>query len=346
MTKIIATIGPACNNLQTLNFFRQKDVAIARLNCSHGEVSGHLANGQLAKEAGLQVLMDLPGPKIRLGIMQSLEVKVGQKLFLEMQDTEKSYPYLQTFENQTLQVLPYQFPLHQFVQAGQPILVDDGKMEWVVETVSQNGLLVKVLTDGLVKERKGLNTPKSDLQTEFLTSRDLLFLNDLLPVLRPEYVAASFVKTPTDVDHLQEQIHKILSTKNITDYTPKICIKIEMGQAIENLSSLVNKSDLIMIARGDLALETLPTHLLTPFLQDKIAQECQRQGKPFVVATQILESMIDSPVPTRAEVSDLYRAVVLNKANYVMCSAETAVGKYPENCIELMSQMIQLSNQQ
>ena len=133
--------------------------------------------------------------------------------------------------------------------------------------------------------------------------------------------------------------------ENSKDYFPQIIAKIEMAEAIEpkNITDLINECDMIMIARGDLALETTPVHIRVPFIQADLVQRCQMQKKPFIVATQVLESMITCPVPTRAEVSDLYRAVVLDKANYVMLSGEAAVGQYPKESVTVMHDLIQLS---
>jgi pyruvate kinase len=167
-----------------------------------------------------------------------------------------------------------------------------------------------------------------------------------LPVLKPEVVAVSFVKTVKDLELLKSFIKKILSENKISDYFPKICPKLEMGEAVkdENLETIVDFSDLVMIARGDLALEAHPLHINVPFNQEKIKHVCRQQNKPFIVATQILESMIDSPVPTRSEVSDLYRAVILDEADFVMLSAESAAGKYGRKCVDLMKTMIKLKS--
>jgi pyruvate kinase len=153
-------------------------------------------------------------------------------------------------------------------------------------------------------------------------------------------VATSFVKTIDDIHRLKKAIQDSLG--NIKNYFPKIIAKIEMAEAIEptNITDIINECYMIMIARGDLALETTPVHIRVPFIQADLVQRCQKHNKPFIVATQILESMITCPVPTRAEVSDLYRAVVLDKANYVMLSGEAAVGQYPKECVTLMHDLI------
>lgn len=338
-TQIITTIGPASLNKQTLEFFAKNNVSIARLNCSHNTPESHYLAGTMARNAGLEILMDLQGPKIRLGeVTQVLEVKNGEAITLEQAKANQDYPY----KNGEKIIFPYEFPAHKFLQIGHRILIDDGKIEVLVTEVLETSVNCDVIYGGEIKSRKGMNMPDTDLQVDFLQPRDITFLNDLIPRLQPDYVAASFVKTVDDMNKMKNIVNQILKEHNITDYTPKYCAKIEMGEAVldKNLSEITDASDLIMIARGDLALETTPAHISVPFLQEKIKNVCLSHKKPFVVATQVLESMITSPVPTRAEMSDLYRAIKIDKADYVMLSGESAVGMYPKNCIQLMSDMI------
>jgi pyruvate kinase len=340
MTHIITTVGPSSLNKETLDFFANHHVSIARLNCSHNTVDSHIEAGLLARSAGLELLIDLQGPKIRLGeVSQIVEVKKGDIIKLEAVKINQSYPYKQ----EDRMVFPYEFPVHEFVKQGHLILVDDGKLTFEVQEVKENSVICKVNYGGLVKSRKGMNMPQSDLKVNFLGERDKQFLRGLLPVIHPEYIAASFVKTKSDIDQLKSLVNSIIETEELTGYQPKYCAKLEMGEALEdvNLSEIVNSVDLIMIARGDLALEMLPAHINVPFMQEKIKNTCRIMNKPFIVATQMLESMIENPVPTRAEMSDLYRAVNIDKADYVMLSAESAVGAYPKLCIQLMHDMIE-----
>lgn len=179
-----------------------------------------------------------------------------------------------------------------------------------------------------------------NIDIDFLTENDRHLIEKLLPLVKPKYIATSFVKTIDDIYRLRKAIREALM--NVKDYYPKIIVKIEMAEAIEpaNIAKLIDESDMIMIARGDLALETTPVHISVPFIQKNLVELCQKQTKPFIIATQILESMITCPVPTRAEVSDLYRAVVLDKANYIMLSGEAAVGQYPKECVKIMHDLI------
>jgi pyruvate kinase len=341
MTKIIATIGPASYNNEVLNFFKNNNVQIIRQNLSHNYVDWHLEVSSKIKDFGFDILLDCPGPKVRLGqVDEIIEVFKGEVIKLEMQKEGVKYPYI---DNQGFKMFPNHFPAHKFVKQGDVILNDDGKLEWKVISVNDDIVTCEVIFGGLVKSRKGLNMPLTDLQVEFLTDRDREFLSGLLAKVKPKYVAASFVKTKKDILELKGLIDEILAQNNISDYYPQLCVKLEMGQAVEdqNLEEIINSVDLVMIARGDLALETIPSHIAVPFLQDKIVEFCQRLGKKFIVATQIIESMIDNSVPTRAEVSDLYRAIYINEANFIMCSAETAAGKYPIESIKMMSEMIE-----
>lgn len=173
-----------------------------------------------------------------------------------------------------------------------------------------------------------------------MTDNDLRLIERLIPRIKPKYVATSFVKTVKDIQRLKSSIKNVL---NMNDgYFPEIVVKIEMAEALEkqNINKLIKECDMIMIARGDLALETRPVHIRVPFIQKDLINRCRRAQKPFIIATQILESMITCPVPTRAEISDLYRAVVLDKANYVMLSGEAAVGQYPKECVTFMHDLI------
>lgn len=340
MTKIITTIGPASQEEEVLNFFKEHSVAITRLNFSHNSPQWHIEVGKKCRQAGFILMADLAGPKILLGSLrvEKTTIKTKEQIVIETQDPKHEYPY----HEEGRMVLPCQFHIEKFVKAGQPILIDDGKIQCVVAQVEGNKVICDVQHGGLVKSNKGVNLPLSSIDIDFLVERDRRFLSEIVPVIRPEYVAPSFVKTKADLDKLKNFLQSILAEHNITDYYPKICTKVEMGEAVEsdNLRDIVEHSDMIMIARGDLALETLPNHIKVPFYQAKIKLLCKQTNTPFVVATQMLETMCESPVPTRAEMSDLYRAVVIDQADYVMLSGETAVGQFPTKCVELMHDMI------
>ncbi|CAF3620005.1 unnamed protein product [Adineta steineri] len=333
-TKIITTLGPASGNPEVLKYFKEHSVEIARLNGSHGIIEEHLHIAKLATNAGLDLMLDLPGPKIRLGEIhdKSLAVKTGEKVIIEKEQEHK--------EN-NLKTLPCQFPIEKYTKINDIVYIDDGKLQFRVIKIEKNRIQAEALNSGPVKSHKGVNLPYGTIDIDFLTENDHRLIEKLLPIIKPKYVATSFVKTIDDIYRLKTAIQN--SLHNIKDYYPKIIAKIEMAEAIEpvNITSIINECDMIMIARGDLALETTPVHIRVPFIQNDLVQRCQIQNKPFIIATQILESMITCPVPTRAEVSDLYRAVVLDKANYIMLSGEAAVGQYPKECVTIMHDLIQ-----
>lgn len=343
MTKIIATIGPASEDIGSLMFFKEHQVEIARLNFSHNNSQWHIETANLARKAGLEIMFDLAGPKVILGdLTHEIEVSTGSKVVLEKQKPDIEYPNYQKKDGQRLVVLPLYYDLKEFVKNDHQILIDDGKVELKTVQTTDTEILCEVVHGGKIKSHKGINLPDSNLELNFLVKRDRVMLSDTLAVVKPEYIAPSFVKTLADLQKLENYLKELLAENQIKDYMPKICTKIEMGEAVEdkNLTEIVDYSDMIMIARGDLALETKPSHLQVPFLQEKIKKLCQTKNKPFIVATQILESMMQISVPTRAEVSDLYRAIYLDKANYIMLSGESAAGDYPKKAVQVMSDMI------
>ena len=340
-TKIITTIGPSSLNSETLAFFKSHRVEYARLNFSHSASDWHIDAGNKCCDAGLKLLMDLGGPKIRLGILhEDTEIKKDTKVALELTKDGISYPFhLKTGEI----VLPVAVDLTPALVTGREILIDDGKFRLIVDRIESDRVFCTVFAGGLFKSRKGVNLPKSSLKVSFLTDRDKSMIIDTLAFLKPDVVACSFVKTKDDIDEMKAFLKNVIAEQGIdSNYFPKICCKLEQHELFvdNNLENIVQACDLVMIARGDLALEVTPAHLILPFLQEKIERVCRKFNKPFVVATQVLESMIDCPVPTRAEVSDLYRAVILDKADYIMLSGESAMGHYPIQCVELMHDMI------
>ncbi|CAF2927802.1 unnamed protein product [Rotaria sp. Silwood2] len=342
-TKIITTLGPASSNPEVLQYFKEHSVEIARLNGSHGIIEEHIRMAKLAIHAGLDLMLDLPGPKIRLGEIndKSLVVKAGEKVIIEKEKKTKEHNTIEKENN--IKILPCQFSIEKSTKVNDIVYIDDGKLQFRVLKVETNRIQAEALNSGPVKSHKGVNLPYGKIDIDFLTENDLRLIEKLLPIIKPKYVATSFVKTINDIQRLKKALHDSLS--NIKDYYPKIIVKIEMAEAIEpiNITNLINECDMIMIARGDLALETTPVHIRVPFIQADLVQRCQQQNKPFIIATQILESMITCPVPTRAEVSDLYRAVVLDKANYIMLSSEAAVGQYPKECVTMMHDLIHYS---
>ena len=339
MPQIITTIGPASEKETILEYFKEHSVAIARMNFSHNTSTWHNEIGLLCRDKGFEIMVDLAGPKVLLGkLHEKYTVHDGDIIYFEKERETSEYPY----EMEDGEVFPCAFDIHKFAVPGDTVLIDDGKVETLIESVIGKRVRARVIFGGQLKSHKGMNFPDKTVDINFLVDRDLEMLGDVIPVLRPEIIAPSFVRGTEDLDTLEEYIQKIAREHNMGSYTPKICVKMEVGDVVEdeNLERIVKRSDIIMIARGDLALETQPIHSGVPFFQEKMKRSCLRHNKPFIVATQILESMMDSPVPTRAEVSDLYRAVVLDKADYVMLSGESAAGKFPKRCVHIMHSMI------
>jgi pyruvate kinase len=347
MTRIITTIGPVSEDEATLTYFKDHKAGIARLNFSHNTAVWHVKTGLLAKKVGLETMADLAGPKVLIGDLgHELEVETWSTVFLEKQIAGKNYPAWQEHEDHKTLVIPTYFDLTPYASADKMILIDDGKVELKVREVKNGQVVCQVIYGGVVKSHKGINLPGTELSIDFLVERDRMLLDEVIPAVLPEWIAPSFVQTAKDLELLTEFIEQIKLKYNLSnDYNPKICTKLEMAKAVEpkNLQEIIDYSDMIMIARGDLALETLPIHVMVPKIQDHIVKVCKETNTPFIIATQILEGMFSSPVPTRAEVSDLYRAIHLQQADYVMLSGETAAGKYPRKCVELMEKMIELA---
>ena len=343
-TKIIATIGPACLSKKILTNFKENSVSIARLNFSHNTSQWHSDAGILAKECGLETMIDLGGPKIRLGEMcHELNLLTDWVICMEHQGADLEYPYDYKHNNLNNITIPCRFEIAKFVSTGKILLLDDGKITLEVTEVIGKKVFCKVIFGGIVKTAKSVNLPYSKVEVPFLTDRDKKMLKESISIIRPEYVACSFVKSIKDIETMREYIKYCLNFFDIRDYSPKICVKLETHEVLEDniLEEVISDCDLVMIARGDMALEILPAHILVPFYQNKIAKICHRINKPFVVATEALDSMITKPTPSRAEISDIYKSIAIDKADYIMLSGESATGNFPCEAVSLMNQMIE-----
>ncbi len=323
-TKIIATLGPASNTEKVLEKMIKAGVNVVRLNFSHGDYAYHentlKAVRAASKAVGIpvSVLQDLQGPKIRTGELYKDKVllKKGSTLTLT---TKKC------IGDEVKQFISYK-NLPKEVKKGDVILLDDGKLKLEVISVSGSDIKCKVIIGGYIVPRRGVNVPGVSLKISSLTEKDK---KDAAWGVRNEvdFMAFSFVKSGKDVKELKDILKK--SRADIA-----VISKIETCDAINNIDEIISETDGVMIARGDLAVEMSPEEV--PMLQKMIAEKCNNAGKPVVVATQMLESMIFSPVPTRAEVSDVANSI-LDGADAVMLSAETAVGEYPIDTLEVMS---------
>lgn len=325
--KIVATIGPATRSPENLEKAIRAGMNVARLNFSHGSHEDHLAViGHLRKlsetlQAPVTILQDLQGPKIRVGKFESGSITLveGEHVKVTMQPVV-GRPGL----------IPSDFPeLMKSIHEGAKILLDDGLLELKVIRVNKEDLDCEVIYGGILSDRKGMNVPGVTLATDCLTAKDLKDLEFGLSQ-DVDYVALSFVRFPKDIRKLREIIDSKKSSA-------KICAKIEMLEAVENLEEIVRLSDAVMVARGDLAVEVGQSRL--PEIQKKIIKLCNHLNRPVITATQMLDSMVDNPRPTRAEITDVANAVI-DGSDALMLSAESASGKYPFHCIRTMHEIV------
>jgi len=324
--KIVATIGPSTSNSKALQSLIDAGMNVARLNFSHGTHQDHLNSIQnirsICKELNTQVaiLQDLQGPKIRVGKMKngSIELQEGEQVRITIDDVvgEKG-------------IIPTDFKqLPRDCRPGGKILLDDGLLELRIDRVDSRNVYCTVIFGGNLKDRKGMNVPGANLSVDCLTEKDLKDLQFGLDQ-NVDYVALSFVRKGDDIRQLRELIEAKKSNARIIS-------KIEMLEAIENLEEIVRLSDAVMVARGDLAVEVGQS--LLPGLQKEIISLCNKLGRPVITATQMLDSMVSHPTPTRAEVTDVANAV-LDGSDALMLSAETASGQYPSKCVQTMSEI-------
>ncbi len=327
--KIVATLGPATDSPNVLKKLVDNGLKVARLNFSHGNYSEHLkrikAVRKLAKENNrpIAILADLSGPKIRIGKLDSdfVELKKNQELTLSAKGASGNK-----------NTIPINFPdLYKDLSKGRRILLSDGLIELQVLSVSPDGIRTKVVNGGKLSSHQGVNLPGVKLSLPTLTKKDLADLDFLLSLADGvDWIALSFVRQASDISKLKNLISK--HGKQVP-----IVAKIEKSEAIDNLDEIITVADGIMVARGDLGVEVSPEEV--PILQKSIIKQAQQAGKPVVIATQMLDSMIRNPRPTRAEASDVANAV-LDGADALMLSGETAVGSYPVESLITMSQII------
>lgn len=325
-TKIVATIGPATENLKSMTALAKAGMDVVRLNFSHGDHEEHLKRIELARKVSeklgrpIAVLQDLSGPKIRIGefYKDRIMLKKGSIFIL----TTKKIVGDETKVFVNYKNLPKE------VKRGTIILLDDGKKKLEVISTHGDSIRCKVLVGGETKGRRGVNVPGAYLKISAITEKDK---KDLAFGTRHsvDFVALSFVRKASDVHAL-----RALLIKHKSD--AQIVAKIETEEAIENIDSIIEAADAIMVARGDLAIE-VPAHDV-PLLQKMIIHKCNLAGKPVITATQMLESMIKSPIPTRAEVSDVANSI-LDGTDAVMLSEETTLGDYPVHAVTVMSQV-------
>jgi pyruvate kinase len=318
----LPTLGPSLQYSKDLIKIAEMGVKRVRQNCSHSTFDWHLETAKYVKDANLELLIDLPGPKVRLENVATQVLEIGQVIVLGPEGMNV---------NTSLKD----------IKVGQLIKINDGIVKVEVIANKDGNLECKVTRSGSISDHKGLNFYGISLPIENLTPKDKTIIDTILPAVEVDWLAISFVQNATDILKVKEYIH----SKGYK--VPKICAKIETEEAINNLESIAKVVDSLMVARGDLAMENYKGECGVPFLQERIAKSAKSHGLELIVATEALSSMVNNPVPTRAEVSDIFRSLVLNGANFAMLSNESSVGKYPIECIKVIKRVyeIYLENQ-
>ena len=327
-TKIVGTIGPASNSVETLKALLQAGLNVCRINFSHGVHAEHKVTinniKQAREELGLPIgiMLDTKGPEIRLGTFGVKEVvlKPGDRFTLTSRDVEG-----------TEEIVSVSYKdLNEDVNVGDMILVDDGLVELQVEEILENkDIRCKALNNGVLSNNKGVNIPNVIVNLPAITDKDV---GDILFGIENgiDFIAASFIRKADDVN----KIRRILEENG--GQTISIISKIENQEGVDNIDEIIRASDGIMVARGDLGVE-IETEIM-PLVQKELIKKCTEIGKPVITATQMLDSMIRNPRPTRAEVTDVANAI-LDGTSAIMLSGETAVGKYPVSAVETMSKI-------
>jgi pyruvate kinase len=330
--KIVCTLGPATSTPERIGELVDAGLDVARLNLSHGSHAEHERMYRLVREAaeesgrGVGILVDLQGPKIRLGKFAegSVNLVYGDRFTITTQECVGDATRVGT----TYEGLPRD------VDAGDRILVDDGRLTLEVESVTDSDVTTRVIVGGRVSDHKGLNLPGVGLSVPALSEKDLDDLRWALH-LRADMIALSFVRNARDV----EDVRRVMAEEKVR--LPVIA-KIEKPQAVQNLDEIIDAFDGFMVARGDLGVE-MPLEDV-PLVQKRIVELARTNAKPVIVATQMLESMVNAPRPTRAEASDVANAV-LDGTDAVMLSGETSVGLYPIDAVRTMARIIETTEE-
>lgn len=326
-TKILATIGPATSTKESLEAIVNAGINGIRLNFSHGDfiffeqIFNTINEICVSKSLPIPILIDLQGPKIRIGQLSKpeIEVRTGDKIEITVNDYVGTSEKISTSYKQ----------LAQDANKGDLILIDDGLIKLQIVEKYQDSVQCEILEGGILRPKKGMNLPGMKLSTASVTERDYENLEFALKH-RVDYIALSFVRKASDIITLRDW----LTSKG---FDKPIIAKIEKQEAVENFESILSVADGIMVARGDLGVELQPHNV--PIIQKRLIRRCNEAGKLVITATQMLESMVNNPIPTRAEASDVANAV-WDGTDVVMLSAETSVGKYPAQTVKVMKEII------
>lgn len=326
-TKILVTLGPATNSVDSIRQLIRIGADGVRLNLSHGsfnffeELFNSIHSACSLEKSPLAILVDLQGPKIRIGELEtpSIELQNGRTIEITIDDVLGTEKLISTSYKE----------LVKDAEVGNDILINDGLIKLTIKSKSENSVICEVINGGILTPKKGMNLPGMKLSTPSVTKKDYENLEFILKY-RVDYIALSFVRSSDDVIELKNWLSA--NVKNIP-----VIAKIEKKEAVDNLFEIIMAADGIMIARGDLGVELPPQEV--PVLQKTIIRHCNALGKLVITATQMLESMINSPVPTRAEASDVANAV-WDGTDVVMLSGETSIGKFPFKAVQIMNDII------
>lgn len=333
--KIIATLGPATNSEEVISELIKSGLNAVRINMSHGDREKKVQTIENARNAArkldkpLSVLVDLSGPKIRTGLLkngEAVELKTDANFTITAREIEGTAEEVSTYFKD----------LAKHIKPETKILLDDGAIELRVEETTETDVITRVVNGGVLKERKGINLPNTKLPIPSLTEKDRIDLDWALEQ-NADYIALSFVRTGEDC----AEVKNYLKAHGKRKWgRPLLVAKIEKAEAIENLHDIIANTDGLMVARGDLGVETSPE--LVPVYQKQIIEEAVFHDKFVITATQMLQSMVDSPRPTRAEASDVANAV-WDGTDAVMLSEETATGNFPVDAVKTMAKIINTS---
>ena len=336
--KIVATLGPSSDTRDRINELITAGIDVARLNFSHGTHESHLHLIELINDCAkenkkpITILQDLQGPKLRVGELPKtgIALNAGEIILMELNDEKRKID----FEEGKIKKIFLDIPniLH-CLRPGSRLLLDDGKLELEVQEIFEGSFSAKVLLGGTLFSNKGVNLPGTSLPIHSFTEKDR---EDLLFGLANhiDAVAISFVRTAEDI----QEIRRFIQSHSPENSALPIIAKMELPEAVKNVESILESSDGVMVARGDLAVETSPSKV--PIIQKEIIQAANRKGKLVITATQMLDSMINNPRPTRAEASDVANAI-FDGSDAVMLSGETANGMYPVESVKMMAAIIE-----
>jgi pyruvate kinase len=325
-TKIVATVGPATAHPETMRALLAAGADVVRLNAAHGTADVHAQRAAMARETAatlgraVGVLVDLPGPKMRTGPIADDEIQLETNSEL----TLTSEPIIGD-AHRVSTTLP---ELARWVVPGDEIFLADGAIVLRVERIDSVDVVCEVVRGGILRSRKGMHVPRAEAHVESFTATDAAALRMAISI-KADFIGLSFVRRPEDVEGVRGRLPK-------RGHRPMLVAKIETAVALDHLPGIVGAADAVMVARGDLGIQ-VPARRV-PLIQKEIIRFCNMAGKPVITATQMLESMTRSPMPTRAEVNDVANAV-LDGTDALMLSEETAVGEYPADTVRTMSEV-------